>query len=95
MIPFFYMRKKDRSRDRAFLFTCVQAAFAPPLALVSYRLKNSRIIDEIAFPSRLGPRDIIKLPSDEMKMPCQKRAAEKCGLTKVCRLEGADLPVSR
>jgi len=53
------------------------------------RLKNSRIIDEIAFPPRLGPRDFITRPSVEMKMPCQKRRTEKCGRTKICRLQGA------
>src|SRR5207302_4410911 len=37
----------------------------------------------------------IARPSVEMKMPCQKRHTEKCGRTKICRLQDAGLPVSR
>ena len=71
------------------MFTCVQSAFAPPLALVAYLAENFCIIDEIANSSRLGPRDFFACPSVEMKMPCQKRRTEKCGRTKICRLQGA------
>lgn len=64
------------------MFTCVQAAVAPPLALITYPAENFCIIDEIANPSRLGPRDFLTRPSFEMKMPCQNIGPEKCDRTK-------------
>src|SRR6266581_1171436 len=95
MIPFFYMRKKDRSVNVHFC----SRVFRRRLPLCSHSsyilLKNSRIIDGIAFPSRLSPRDFLNRPSVEMEMPCQNGGQEMCGRTKVCQLDGADLRVSR
>src|SRR5437879_3847008 len=81
-----YVKKTDRMS----VHFCSRV-FRRRLTLCSHssyiRLKNSRIIDEIANPSWLGSRTFITRPSIEMKMPCQKRGTEMCGRTKFCRLQ--------